>query len=334
MNDRLRLCFQDVNYHAKVWINGRYVGEHEGGYVPFSFEIGSIVRRGSTNELVVRVTDTPRLEYVDGLNLYQVPHAKESRYVNFGGLCGHVRLAEHGDAWIEDLFLIPDTDTPAIIVQCRLGAADGAQPFILAASVSSAEDANVEYGSASFKVDPQKDPRFGLKIPLSEKLLWSPEHPFLYRVSVRLVRGQDVLDQISDTVGLRTFDVRDNDFYLNGRRVVLNAVLNQPFFPSTLCRQPDEQWCAKQVRLIKEAGFNAVLNHVRLAPKEFLDEADSQGLLVLQQPSIGRMYCRDDAALEQRLTAQIGGMVVRDRNHPSIVTVSYTHLTLPTTPYV
>ena len=319
MNGRLRLCFEDVNYHAKVWINGRYVGEHEGGYVPFGFEIGSIMRRGSTNELVVRVADIPRLEYVDGLNLYQVPHAKESRYVNFGGICGRVYLAEHGDAWIEDLFLIPDTDTPAIIVQCRLGSADGAQPFMLAASVSSAEDANVEYGSASFEVDPQKDARFGLKMPLSEKLLWSPEHSFLYRVSVRLVRGQDILDQVSDTVGLRTFDVRENNFYLNGRRVVLNAVLNQPFFPSTLCRQPNNEWCEKQVRLIKEAGFNAVLNHVRLAPKEFLDEADRQGLLVLQQPSIGRMYCRDDAALEQRLTAQIGGMVVRDRNHPSIV---------------
>ncbi|NQT21645.1 MAG: hypothetical protein HQ592_18210 [Planctomycetes bacterium] len=319
MTGRLRLCFEDVNYHAKVWLNGRYVGEHEGGYVPFGFEVGATIRPGLTNDLVVRVTDTPRLEYVDGLNLYQVPHAKESWYVNFGGLCGNVYLTEHDDAWIENVFLIPDVETPAIIVQCTLGADAGAQPFVLAASVSSAKDDNAEYGSASFTVDPGKHRTFALKIPLREKLLWSPEHPFLYRVSVRLVRGQIVLDRAADTAGLRKFDVRDNNFYLNGRRVILNAVINQPFFPDTLCRPPNEEWCEKQVRLIKEAGFNAVLNHVRLAPEEFLREADRQGLLVFQQPSIGRMYCRDNEALQQRLTTQIGGMILRDRNHPSIV---------------
>ena len=315
----LTLRFEDVNYHAKVWLNGHYVGEHEGSYVPFDFEVGPFAKPGETNDLVVRVTDTPRLEFVDGLNLYQVPHGKESWYVNFGGICGDVSLAAHGDAWLDDVFLVPDPGAPAITVRCSIASAEGAEPVTLTATASAANNDSIEYGSASVEIDPKKNGEVGLQVPLREALLWSPEHPFLYRVSVRLVRGQDILDEADDTVGLRTFDIRDNDFYLNGRRIVLNAVLNQPFFPGTLCGPPDDEWCKRQVRLMKEAGLNAVQNHVRLAPKEFLYEADRQGLLVFQQPSIGWVYCSDDQALEERLLAQVEGMVLRDRNHPSVV---------------
>ena len=319
LGGRLTLQFEDVNYHAKVWLNGSYVGEHEGGYVPFGFDVRHLAMPGATNNLVVRVADTPRSGYVDGRNLYEVPHAKESWYVNFGGICGDVGLVAHGDAWIEGVLLVPDAEATAITVHGRVGAGVGAHLLTLAASAAMAHDATAEYGSASVTVDFEEGNEATLRIPLREALAWSPQHPFLYRVTVRLVRRQEILDEVSDTVGLRSFDIRNNNFYLNGRRIVLKAVVNQPFLPATPSRPPDADWCRRQVRLMKEAGFNAVQNRMRPAPKEFLYEADRQGLLVFQQPAIGWTYCLDDEQLYQRLREQVRGMVMRDRNHPSIV---------------
>jgi len=319
----LRLCFEHVNFRATVWLNGRQLGEHEGGYVPFDFEVGPIIRRGEKNNLVVRVVETPRLGYADGLNLYTVPHGKESWYVNFGGICGAVSLVSHANTWLREVFIVPDARAASISVRCRVAGAEEADPLIVSA-VATSSDGGVEYGAASALFDRKNGEPFNLEIKLREALIWSPDHPVLYRVKVRLVHGgQDaagvILDEVADNVGLRTFEIRDNDFYLNGRRILLKAVFNQPFYPSTLCTPPDADWCRRQVQQMKAAGFNAVINHAPLAPRSFLDEADRQGLLVFQQPATGWIYSPDGDALESRLATQVSGMVLRDRNHPSVV---------------
>jgi len=316
---RLTLHFERVNYHAIVWLNGTYIGEHEGGYLPFEFDITWPARIGKANNLVVRVLDTPRLSYADRLNLYEVAHGGEARYVNFGGICGNVSIRAYDKARITDLFLMPDPAASAIHIRCTANAPNARGPAILSATASGVQDESIEYGSVSTPVELSREATFEAVLPLRDVLWWSPEHPFLYRVNVRLVQGQTVLAARSETMGFRTFNVRDDHILLNGKRIQLRGVVILPFFPGTLSSPPTTQWCREQVLLIKKAGFNAVKFDPGPAPYEFLQEADRQGLLVIQQPPIGRPICTDPAALKTRLLYQVTGMVRQDRNHPCIV---------------
>ena len=315
---RLRLCFDDVNYRADAWLNGHYLGRHDGGYVPFEFDVTEGARIGR-NDLAVRVVESPRLGYVENLNLYEVPNGTETRHINVGGILGGVRLVSQAPAWLETVFFEPDPAASAIEIACTIGCTERGRRLLVSAAAYSA-DGSVQYGAAAETVDPAGGLQIRLVVKLREALLWSPYHPVLYRVVVRLIAGGrdeagDVLDETAAAVGLRTFTAVDGDFHLNGRRIVLKAVAWPRFFPSTLSLPPDPDWYRRQVQLVKEAGFNALLADGSPLPEHLLDEADRCGLLVIQQPAIGAVPGGGPAAV---VAGQVTGMVRRDRNHPCI----------------
>ena len=121
----LRLKFWAVNYFAEVFVNGTKVGEHEGGYTPFEFDVSDAVRDGE-NELVVRVIDPPRMRRIQGfrsgapLSQSNIPTWKAGWYFNFGGIWQPVELIATDVIRIDDVFVQPQSDLKTVLVDVTL----------------------------------------------------------------------------------------------------------------------------------------------------------------------------------------------------------------------
>ncbi|MBI3847070.1 MAG: beta galactosidase jelly roll domain-containing protein [Planctomycetes bacterium] len=308
-----RLHFGQVNYLATVWLNGQLLGEHEGGYLPFDVECGSALKIGSPNTLVVRVLD-PGKTPIDGLDVFATPNAKETWYVNWGGLAGAVELRPIPAVEITDLVVVTDRAGRSADVTVR-GTSHLAteQRLDLRASITDQSPRTIDLATSPGPFERT------FRLTVAEAKPWTPETPNLFRVRVEVADGQRTLDARETDVGFREFVVKDGDFQLNGKKVFLRGVLYQPYYPETLAQPPNSGWVQREVTRMKDAGFNLVRAHVRLAPRELIDECNRQGLLVMEEPTCGWLHGPDIAAIETRVKREIEGMIRRDRNDPCVV---------------
>jgi len=313
------LHFGGVNYKATVWLNGERLGDHEGGYHAFEFDVTELLLLEGENELIVRVVDPGGTE-IDGLTLRNTPHAKESWYYNYGGIWGEVSLQTRPETCIADVFVRPNAATGDVdldITLRNLSPQDYSQRLGVAVSLESAPDVPLAITEMDVLLPPG-DTVCKPSLTVESPRPWSPESPNLYRVTLALMDCCDVLDSAVAPFGYRDFTIEGGDFVLNGRRIVLRGLLYQPYYPATFCYPPSDEYVRNEVRIAKEAGFNMIRAHVRVAPPELLAACDRQGLLVFEEPSIGWIH-GDLDLLKQRTMREVDGMVLRDRNHPSVV---------------
>ncbi|MBM3333680.1 hypothetical protein FJY63_03375, partial [Candidatus Sumerlaeota bacterium] len=315
----LYLEFAAVNYACRVWLNGIELGGHEGGYHRFCLAVGSAVRWSEQNDLVVRVVDPGRVP-VDGLTLDSIPHGKESWYFNFGGIYGQVRLLAKPAMTIEDIFVSANPQTGNVTVALEIENRESAPantqirvkvvPRRQGREVASVEQ-DVQLTSGTNRVS--------VAVSVANPQLWSPDSPFLYRLTATL--GSLSSRQVD--FGFRSFTIEQGEFRLNGKPVFLRGVLYQPYFPAMLaCPIPDHPSLWPSLRIeaqqIKQAGFNMVRFHASVAPPDFLNGADALGLMVIEEPSIGWPESGGER-LAKACLAEVGDMVLRDRNHPCVV---------------
>ena len=318
---RAVLRFEQVDYVCQVWLDGKPVGQHEGGFEPFAFDLTGRLRAGAEQRLVVRVVD-PGSRPVDGLTLRATPHAKQSWYENFGGLLGSVTLQLARGWSVREASLATQIDaTPGherVVLAGELLAPPSRVPrevaltLRLRAADASAGTGKVSQASGTLRITGESTP-FRIEVAPEGVERWSPESPALYRAELA-VDGALVAER---TVGFRALSIEGGDFRLDGVRRTLKGVLWQPHFTGTGGVTPPAAELAATARAMKAAGFDLVRAHVRPAPPAFLDECDRIGLLVLEEPAIG--WVDDDPGLEARLLAAVSGMVERDGHHPSIV---------------
>ena len=162
-------------------------------------------------------------------------------------------------------------------------------------------------------VDGRTDIR--LICPVAAPELWSPDHPRLYNVALRLT-SDDGEDAVVTYTGLRKVEIRDRHLFLNGERLYLRGALDQGFWPGTGYTAPSDDALRHDVELALAAGFNLVRKHIKLEDPRWLYWADRLGLLVWEEPACFGRYRADAAALFE---AQLEPMVMRDGNHPSTV---------------
>ena len=112
----LQLHFGGASYRTEVWLNGIYVGSHEGAYTPFSFDVTSLVRTGSENQLVVRVASLSKTQDVDGMVLIKSPASKQSWYYTHGGLWGEVYLQALPRLYCQSVTVEPNLDREMVWV--------------------------------------------------------------------------------------------------------------------------------------------------------------------------------------------------------------------------
>jgi hypothetical protein len=302
------LHFDAVDYHAAVWVNGEKAGEHEGGYLPFEFDVTHLLHNGE-NEILVRAMD-PAEDSVTGAEFpfREIPHGKQSWYGPIGGIWQSVWLEWRPAVHFLGLRLTPHPDT---------GLLDIATP--LSFTLANNTEIHVRVFDPNGREITQTQLNAGgagsATLDTASLQLWSPDGPALYRVTATLNLDGRAVDEISATCGFRTISARDGRIYLNGQPIYLRGVLDQAYYPETIYTPPSLAFLEDQVRKAKALGLNCLRCHIKIEDPRYYEVADRLGILVWTEIPNWALLTE---ASSRRGKETFYQMVERDWNHPSI----------------
>jgi beta-galactosidase/beta-glucuronidase len=316
--ERLLIHFGAVDYHAMVWVNNQFVGEHEGGYTPFSFDITPYVNASGLQTITVRAHDDPHdLAKPRGKQDWLLePHS--IWYPRTTGIWQTVWLERVPATAISELRWTPHLQQWAFDVEARF---DGQRRNDLRFRVKLhvgdkllADDTYMVTGDDISRRIILSDPGID---DYRNELLWSPQFPTLIDATVQLLDGNGaVLDEITSYTALRQVSIEGDRFILNGRPQYLRMVLVQGYWIESGITPPSDEALIKDIKLVKAMGFNGVRKHQKIEDPRFLYWADRLGLLVWEEMPSAYRYTR--AAVE-RLTREWTDALQRDYSHPCIV---------------
>ena len=331
--DRLLLRFEGVDYKASVWLNGRLLGDNEGGEVPFSFDVTDLMKTGEENLLAVRVVN-PTDREIDGLNITNVPNRNKTvrkragSSLNHGGIWYPVTLEALPAAYLEDAFFTGDPETGALTARASLRLA--AQTEVSAKLTLRVYDKT--YGRLSAAAEETVLLREGenaaaLSLTVPDRRLWDVDNPYLYRAELSLTTdfGESA---VSEPFGFRDFRVKDGWFTLNGRKLFIRSAHSGNAFPAGQMLPAVPAMTRQDLYYAKACGFNMLRSIAGLFRKEQLDFCDEIGLLVYEEClaswCLGGSWTEpfsagDEEAMLRRWDVCTEAMIRRDRNHPSVV---------------
>ncbi|MCB9490362.1 MAG: hypothetical protein H6684_16640 [Deltaproteobacteria bacterium] len=302
------LHFGAVDYHATVWLNGTLLGEHSGGYTPFSFEIGELLQ--AENRLVVRVED--------GLSTER-PRGKQSRtgepysvfYETVTGIWQPVWLETAGAAYVTGARVEPNLATGEVAMHLNIAGTNG-----LTEVFAVADDGGVERVAWAVTDKTRDATTVRLSLRFDELRPWSPDDPHLYPLRL-VVRQGEAIDLVESYFGARTIEVVGDDIHLNGEYLYQKLTLNQGYFPQGDYTPVDPDEFRRDIEIVKDFGFNGLRMHQKIEDPRFLFWADYLGALVWEEmPSAWDLT----ETMAQNLLREWREAIDRDINHPSIVT--------------
>lgn len=346
---RILLRFGGVDYKADVWLNGAYLGCEEGGETPFSFDITEHIRHGEENLLAVRVLN-PCEKTIDGLNLMNTPHRNKvvKRWagcsLNSGGIWYGVSLHAVPGARVEDVFALADYKSGTVTLKIKLAAQEKTAAKLIVSIAEKSSDAPVvAESSTSIAVDPGFFEQ-ELTFHIEDFKPWHIDTPNLYTAAVTVITEGGAHTH-SVRFGFREFCVKDGFFYLNGQKLLIKSAHSGNAFPigQMLPVVPDH--LRRDFLYAKAAGFNMLRAIAGLFRPEQLELADEMGLLIYEECfaswclgysmwqtwADGEEYKKlealypdillgDERAMLDRWVNATEKMILRDRNHPSVVT--------------
>lgn len=301
-NQRLFIRFEAVDYQTDVWLNGHYIGSHEGGYTPFQFEIGNYIKKGE-NLLVVRVYDPE--------DVAEIPHGKQgSWYSRVSGIWQDVKLLGFGRAFVENVFIRSDIEQGEACFHIIFNSLELLEEPVLEIDVS-------PYGSQEVIVSREfnllkKDYR----ISIPDFKLWEIENPYLYDFTVILRDGKEIIDKFSSYFGMREIKIKDGKLFLNNKPLYIRGALDQAFWPEDIYRARDEEMIKDEILKAKDMGFNLLRKHIKTEDPHYLYWADRLGILIWEEPA---NYVTWTPQARERFKREYTRMVQRDYNHPSII---------------
>ena len=314
---RVLLNFQAVDYDATVWVNGKEVGRHRGGFSPFTCDLAGAAAPGRRAVIVVRARDDCRLPQ---------PRGKQSpRYNRYG--CVYIRTTGIWQTvWMEPVpethmarpRLTPDVGNSLLRLEQPIRGWRGG--LTLRATLS---DAAGEVARASTPVS-DFSPRVDLAIPASRRRLWAPGDPHLYDLEIELADGAGrVIDRAASYAGLRSVAIDGKAVKINGRTVFQRLVLDQGFYPDGILTAPTDAALARDIDLALAAGFNGARLHQKVFEERFLYHADRMGYLVWGEfADWGCAGFGPDGDHQQPSATYITQwleVLARDYSHPAIV---------------
>ena len=282
------LGFGAVDYFAEVWVNGFWMGRHEGGYLPFEFDVSAAIHEG-TNTIRVRVEDPPEI-------FAEIPHGKQSWYGMLSGIWQSVWLENRPAQHIQHVKI--RTVDEEVRVDVRLSSA---LQGVLEAEIFAPDGRSVAQAQAQTE-------HFSMRVESPQ--CWSPEMPNLYTLQVCC--GDDVL---CETFGFRHIEARNGQILLNGQPFYLRAALDQDYYPELICTPPSQEYIEAQFRQAKALGLNSLRIHIKVADPRYYAAADKIGLLIWTELPNHILLSERSS---QRARQTLAGIVERDGNHPSI----------------
>jgi beta-galactosidase len=302
--------FDGVMAYGEVYLNGKLLASHKGGYTPFAVDLTSELQRGE-NVLVVKVDSTERPDIP--------PFGYTIDYLCYGGIYRDVFLRIVDPVFIENIFAKPQKvleEKKALETTVFLNNTT-AEEQILTVTVKLKKDGKpIAEQSQTAVVKPGKG---SLNLVLSDLAgieLWDIDHPHLYQVEVEIADGQGIRDNYTTRMGFREAAVKPDGFYLNGKKVMIRGLNRHQAFPYVGYAMPARVQRRDADILKFELSLNAVrTSHYPQSP-HFLDRCDEIGLLVFEEiPGWQHIGDKDWQAVA---CENVREMIQRDWNHPSI----------------
>ncbi len=314
VNQTMLLNFGAVDYHAKVWVNHQYVGEHYGGHTPFCFEVSNYMQVGD-NEIVVRVEDTDSCEYPRGKQIW---NTKPERcwYTATTGIWQTVWLEYTGRSYIERIRITPDIDKRSVHILTNLRGASNS--CLVSCKVWRGE----EFVASSRQYSSPISTEFEFVINetdfIEEFHYWSPESPNLYDVEFSLHSSDnELLDTVHSYFGMRKIAAVKGQVLLNNKPYYQKMVLDQGYWSDGLLTPPSAESYRQDIEMVKAMGFNGIRKHQKIEAPLFYYWADVLGILVWEEmPSC---YVFSEKSMENTLR-EWTEVLNRDYNHPSVIT--------------
>jgi beta-galactosidase/beta-glucuronidase len=314
---RLMLRFGAVDYEAMVWVNGRCVGSHRGGYTPFAFDI-SFVAGAPEIEIVVRAEDDPQdLAKPRGKQDWQL-HPHSIWYPRTSGIWQTVWLERLPSTSIDVVRWTPNLERWEIALEAVLG---GAHRDGLRLRVRLTARGDLVADDTYTVINGEVHRRIALSDPgvddYRNELLWCPDSPTLIDAHLQLWADRgDLVDEVSSYTALRTVATQRDRVVLNNRPYPLRLVLDQGYWPDGGLTAPDDEALKRDVELAKAMGFNGVRKHQKLEDPRYLYWADVLGLFVWGEMPSAYRFTRPSV---ERVTQEWTAAIARDFSHPSII---------------
>ncbi|WP_207495152.1 glycoside hydrolase family 2 protein [Aridibaculum aurantiacum] len=294
-NKRYILYFAAVNYEAHVYLNGKKLGVHKGGFTPFQFDVTGKLKEGE-NFVVVKADNTRKQDEIPTVN---------TDWWNYGGITRDVYLAELPASYISDYKIQLAKSNPKLIEgYVQLAGANKQQSVLI----------NIPEAGITTRVTTDTSGRATINIPVKNMVYWSPEVPKLYNVSIA-----SNTDTLNDRIGFRTIEVVGQNILLNGKSIYLRGISmhdENPLIPGRLRGQGD-------IRMMLGWAKELNCNYVRLAHythnEEMMRAADEMGLLVWAEVPVYWTISWNNPDTYKNAQQQLSDMIMRDKNRASVI---------------
>lgn len=307
---RLLLEFEGAMHTASVALNGKIIGSHVGGYLPFEVDLSEELR-DSANVLEV---------FLDNREDPTIPPGKPLKDLDFyyhAGIYRNVWLKEVGGVQIQyPYFQTIEASASSATLQLDVELKYGPDWISLPLQVQAKLGAAIFTLTNKTFIDSTNVISYTGKINLKTPQLWSPSDPNLYDLKIDVIYAHDTIARQVLKVGIRKAELKPDGFYLNGSKLFLSGTNRHQEYPYVGYAVPDNAQ-KRDAQLIKDAGFNFVrLSHYPQAPA-FYEACDELGIIVMD--AIPGWQFFGPPPFEQRCKTDLEALILRDRNHPSVI---------------
>ncbi|MEO6188404.1 MAG: sugar-binding domain-containing protein [Ginsengibacter sp.] len=275
---RLLLHFGAVDWRSTVYVNGKKVGFHQGGYDPFTVDVTEGLVKGSKQQLAVSVWDpTDEGPQPHGK---QVKHPDGIWYTSVTGIWQTVWMEVVPETYITSTRNTPDIDHENIAV---VASVENLQP---------GDEVTISAWRGDQKIAEKSGTDTAATLMISDPVLWSPSNPFLYDLKVSVKRNNKIIDEIKGYFAMRKISTQPDEngiqrMMLNNKFVFEFGPLDQGWWPDGLYTAPTDGALKSDVEKLKDMGFNMIRKHVKVEPARWYFHCDKIGMLVWQDMPSG-----------------------------------------------
>ncbi len=289
------------DWETTVWLDGQLIGKHQGGYVPFSFELTEFVKYNQAQNLVIRVDDARR-----EFTLYG-----KQGYGNARGIWQTIYLESRGQNYLDAVHFTPNIDSQYVRVTLYL---DQATDKDLPIQISIKADRQpIDYQL----IIPKKNQQYTFEIDIERPRLWTLKDPYLHTTKIKMAD-----DVVKSYFGMRKISVVNLPeteipyIALNNKPIYLQLALDQSYHPEGFYSFPSDQFIKEEILRSKSIGLNGIRTHIKMEVPRKLYWADKLGLLVMED--LPNSWGEPDKLMQDESTYTLKEMIKRDYNHPSI----------------